>query len=182
MKAGFVVDATRGAWLTLALMMMLSRIAFQAAGPRRMRTFLDGWQHGSVKRIWGLTTLAFAVFLTVSALVADGSFRAFDLVLVAALVAVLVADGAVNALPSGFETFKDRVQAAWVRRAGPGRAGDSHLFAAVNAVLAAASAAVAAVVLAYRPIDAAPVVAAIAAALALTPALIGASVLTARQM
>ena len=182
MRAGFVVDATRAAWLTLALMMLLSRVAFQAAGPSRMRAFLDGWQSGAVKRVWGLAALVFAVFMAVSAATADGSFRIFDIVLLTALVVVLAADGAVNALPSGFETFKDRVQRAWVRRARPDREADSHLFATVNAGLAAASLAVAAVVLSYRPIDLAPVVAAIVAAFVLTPALIAASVLTARQM
>ena len=182
MRAGFVVDATRAAWLTLALMMLLSRIAFQAAGPRRMRAFLDGWQRGSVKRVWGLAAFVFAVFIAVSAATASGGFRTFDVLLLGALIIVLAADGAVNALPSGFETFKDRLQAAWVRRAGPGREGDAHLFATVNAVLAAASLAVAAVVLTYRPIQATPVVAAIVAAVVLTPLLIAASVLTARQM
>jgi hypothetical protein len=181
-RAGFVVDATRAAWLTLALMMLLSRIVFQAAGPRRMRAFLDGWQSGSVKRVWGLAALAFAVFLALSAATARGGFGAFDVVLLGTLITVLAADGAVNALPSGFETFKDRLQKAWVRRAGPGREGDAHLFATVNAVLAAASLAVAAVVLAYRPIHATPVVAAVVAAVVLTPALIAASVLTARRL
>jgi uncharacterized membrane protein len=105
----------------------------------------------------------------------------FELVLVAALLVVLVADGAVNALPSGFETFKDRLQAAWVRRSRPGRAGDRHLFGTANALLAAAAGAVAAIVLAYRPIGAVPVIAAVVAAFVLTPALIGASVLTTRH-
>lgn len=162
-------------------MMLLSRIAFQAAGARRMRAFLDGWQRGSVKRVWGLATLAFAAFLAGGAIAASGRFTAFDLILLATLLAVLVADGAVNALPGGFETFKDRLQAAWVRRSRSGRAGDPHLFGTVNALLAAAAGAVGAIVLAYRPIGTAPVVAAVVAAVVLTPALIGASVLTARH-
>jgi hypothetical protein len=162
-------------------MMLLSRVVFQAAGARRMRAFLDGWQRGSVKRVWGLGTLAFAGFLAGCAIAASGRFTTFELVLLATLLAVLVADGAVNALPSGFETFKDRLQAAWVRRSRPGRDGDPHLFGTVNALLAAAAGGVAAIVLAYRPIGTAPVVAAVVAAFVLTPALIGASVLTARH-
>jgi hypothetical protein len=51
-------------------MMLLSRIAFQLAGARRMRDFLDGWQRGSVKRVWGLATLAFAAFLAGGAIAA----------------------------------------------------------------------------------------------------------------
>jgi len=180
-KTGFVVDAARAAWLTLALMMLLSRIAFQVAGPRRMRTFLDGWQSGSVKRLWGMTALGFAGFIAVSALTARGSFTKFEVALVAMLVAVLAADGLLNSLPSGFETFKDRLQAAWVRRARGGWEGDLHLFGAVNALLAALSVAVVGVVIAYRPIEAAPIVAAVVAAVVLTSFLIAASALTAAR-
>ena len=106
MNAEFVVDATRTAWLTLALMMLLSRFAFQAAGPARMRAFLDGWKRGPVKRVWGTTGLVFAAFIGIAALRASGSFGAFDLVLVVALVTVLTLDGLVNALPAGFETLR----------------------------------------------------------------------------
>ena len=178
MNAELVVDTTRGAWLTLALMMLLSRFVFQAAGPARMRAFLDGWQRGPVKRFWGTSSLAFAAFVAVAALMASGSFGAFDLVLVAALVIVLTLDGLVNALPAGFETFKDRLQSAWVARARTGWEGDSHLFGVVNAILAAASLAVAAVVILYRPIDIGLVVIAAVAATVLAAALIAASVFT----
>jgi hypothetical protein len=178
----FVVDATRGAWLTLALMMLLSRVAFQAAGPDRMRAFLDGWQRGWVKRVWGGVTLVFALFIAAAGFAADGRFRVFDLVLLAALVAVLVLDGAVNVLPAGFETFKERLQGAWVRRARSGWEDDSHLFGIVNALLAAGAVTVGVVVLAYRPVHAPPVVAAVAAAVALTAALIAGSVLTTRRL
>jgi hypothetical protein len=180
-SSGFVVDAVRTAWLTLALMMLVSRVVFQVAGPRRMRAFLDGWQRGSVKRIWGAAALAFAIFISASAVAAGSGYGAFDLVLIVALVAILLTDGAVNALPSGFETFKDRLQAAWVSRARGARQGDAHLFGTVNALLALASAAVAAIVIAYQPIDAVPVLAAVVASLVLTTALIAASVLTAPQ-
>ncbi len=50
MNGDIAVDAMRIAWLTLAFMMLLSRAAFQAAGPLRMRSFLDSWQAGRVKR------------------------------------------------------------------------------------------------------------------------------------
>ena len=181
MTATFVVEATRAAWLTLAFMMLLSRLAFQLAGPARMRSFLVLWQNGSIKRAWGTATLVFAVFLVAAAVSAAGSFGAFDLLLLAVLVAVLVGDGLVNALPSGFETFKDRMQAAWVDRTGGARAGDRHLFATVNAALAVAAVAVALVVIVYRPIAGGTIAVAAAAAVALTTALIGASLLTARE-
>jgi CheY-like chemotaxis protein len=96
--------------------------------------------------------------------------------------AVLAADGFVNVAPSGFASFKTRVQAAWVQRARAERRGDSHLFGTVNALLAAASVIVALVVLVYRPIELPPVVAAVVAAVVLTVALIAASVLTTRRL
>ncbi len=181
MSADFVVEATRAAWLTLAFMMLLSRVAFQAAGAVRMRAFLDGWQHGQVKRIWGALTLSFAAFVVGAVAPTRGSLDLIDVVLVAALVTVLGLDGLVNVLPAGFETFKDRLQAAWVRRTGgTSWEGDPHLFGALNAILAVASAGVAAFVILYRPIAAQTVVVAVVAATVLTCALISASVLTAR--
>jgi len=182
MTATLAVDTMRGGWLTLAFMMLLSRIAFQAAGPLRMRSFLDGWQSGGVKRVWGGATLCFAVFLLAAAVSAAGDLSALDLVLLVALLAVLVADGFVNVLPSGFETFKDRLQEAWVaRRRGTGREGDRYLFTTVNALLAAAAVAAAGVVIAYRPIDASLVVVAALLAFVLTAVLVGASVATSRE-
>jgi len=181
MTAAFVVEAMRAAWLTLAFMMLLSRVAFQLAGPVRMRSFLVVWQNSSVKRLWGSATIAFAIFLVAAAVFAEDSFRALDVLLLAVLVAVLVGDGLVNALPSGFETFKDRMQTAWVRRSSGARAGDRHLFASVNAALAVAAGAVAAVVIAYRSIALGTIVIAAAAAAALTAALIAGALLTARE-
>jgi hypothetical protein len=152
-------------------MMLLSRVAFQAAGPERMRAFLDRWMQAPVRRVWGGCCLAFAALLVAGA--ATQGVGGLDLVLLVLLVAVLAADGTVNGLPSGFRTFKDSVQDAWVRRhAGTGRAGDRELFGTVNLGLAVASLAAAAVVVLYAPIAAGTV--AIAAGLAVTvmPALV----------
>jgi hypothetical protein len=177
MSSDLVVDAARVGWLTLALMMLLSRVVFQAKGPVWMRSFLEGWQRGGVKRWWGIVSLAFAAFLVLGVVSADGELGTFDTVLLVVLVLVLVADGLVNAVPGGFAEFKDRMQQAWVsRRRGTGREDDRHLFGTVNALLAAASLAVAVVVIAYEPISAALVALAAALALVLTTALIGLSV------
>jgi hypothetical protein len=176
MSSDFLIESTRAAWLTLAFMMLFSRGVFQAVGAVRMRTFLQRWQRGRVKRIWGGATLAFGAFL-VAGLVSTDSLHALDLVLAAGLVALLAADGLVNVLPAGFETFKDRLQKAWVRRtSGSGWESDSRLFGSVNAVLAAAAAGIAAFVATYRPISAQTVVVALVAAAVLTAALISATV------
>jgi hypothetical protein len=177
-SAHVVVDAVRVGWLTLAFMMLLSRIVFQAAGPARMRAFLDGWQRRGVKRVWGSVSLLFAAFLVVAAATHDGPLRALDIVLLVTLLLLLAADGLVNAVPGGFAAFKDRVQEAWVaRHRGTGREGDRHLFGTVNAALAVAAAAVAAVVIAYRPIATSTLVLAAALAFVLTAGLIAASTL-----
>jgi hypothetical protein len=91
-------------------------------------------------------------------------------------VAVLTADGLVNVTSGGFAAFKNRMQEAWVaRRRGTGREGDRYLFGTVNAGLALAAAAAAAVVTAYRPIGLEQVALAAALALVLTGALVGAA-------
>jgi hypothetical protein len=181
MSGDLPVDAMRAAWLTLVFMMLLSRVAFQAAGPLRMRAFLDGWQAGTVKRVWGALSLLYAVFLLVVSLI-DRGFRTSDLILTVGLLLVLVADGLVNVLPAGFETFKARLQEAWVaRRRGTGREGDRFLFGTVNALLALGSAGMAAQVIAYRPIGLRPVLLIAAVAMALTGILIGASTLEFRR-
>jgi hypothetical protein len=170
------VELIRAGWLTLAFMMLLSRAVFQAAGPVRMRAFLSGWQRGGVKRVWGAVALAYAAVVAVAAAATLGELSAFEVALLVALLLVLVADGVVNVLPAGFETFKDRLQRAWVARyRDSGKGGDRHLFGTVNALLALASAGVIAVVVAYRPIDAATIVVAASLALLLTAALLGAS-------
>jgi hypothetical protein len=172
-----LIALVRGGWLVLALMMLFSRFIFQAAGPERMRTFLNGWQAGGTKRIWGACTLGYAALLVVGAVSAGGGLGTTDWLLFGALLAVLVADGLVNVLPAGFETFKDRMQTAWVERhRGTGREGDRHLFATVNALLAVASVAAAAFVIAYRPVEMWAIALATAIALVLTVALVGAAV------
>jgi hypothetical protein len=170
MSEDLVVAATRVGWLTLTLMMLLSRVVFQAAGPERMRAFLDRWMQAPVRRAWGAVSLAFAALLVAGA-IATGP-TGWDLAILLALVAILVADGLVNVLPSGFKTFKDTVQEAWVsRHEGTGREGDRHLFGTINLVLAAASAAVAALVLLYAPIATGTVILAVVLALVIFPAL-----------
>ena len=171
-----MTELVRFGWLTLAFMMLLSRLVFQARGPAWMRAFLDGWQVGGVKRLWGVVTLAFALVLVAGALLYDG-LSGLDIVLLVALAVVLVADGSVNVLPAGFETFKDRMQRAWVARTG--RTGDRGLFGTVNLLLAAGSVAVVALVLLYRPVEWATVAWAGVAAVVLTAVLITASMRTA---
>jgi hypothetical protein len=53
----------RFGWLVLAGMMLASRVAFQLAGPVRMRTFLDAWRVSTTKRVWGAAALAYGVAL-----------------------------------------------------------------------------------------------------------------------
>lgn len=138
MSGKTLIELMRGGWIVLACLMLSSRVIFQAVGAVRMRAFLNEWQDGTTKRLWGAASL---------------------------LLAVLLADGLVNVLPAGFRTFKDRMQAAWVARArGTGREGDRHLFGTVNALLAAGSVAVLAVVLGYRPVQPATVAVAVAVA------------------
>ena len=174
MDANLLVDATRVGWLTLCFMMLASRVVFQVAGAEWMRSFLDGWQAGSAKRVWGAVSLAFAAVLAVSAPGALDELSAFEVVLLASLLAVLVTDGLLNVMPAGFHTFKDRVQEAWVRRRGAG-GGDARLFLLGNAILAAASAGAAAAVILYEPIDGGSIALAAALAVALTAALVAGS-------
>ena len=175
MDANLLVDATRVGWRTLCFMMLASRVVFQVAGAEWMRSFLDGWQAGSAKRVWGAVSLAFAAVLAVSAPGAVDELRTFEVVLLASLLAVLLADGLLNVMPAGFHTFKDRVQDAWVRRRGAGGGGDARLFAVGNAILAAASAGAAAAVILYKPIDGGSIALAAGLALALTAALVAGS-------
>ena len=181
MSADGVLDATRFGLLTLAFMMLLSRAAFQLAGPIRMRSFLDAWQRGRVKRLWGVLGLGYAAFLsTVGPPVLD-DLSALDVVLLVALWAILLVDGLLNVLPAGFETFKARLQERWIeRRRGTGREGDRHLFATVNLLLALAAAGTAGFVISYRPISAAIVALAAGIAVVLTFGLIGTSALERR--
>jgi hypothetical protein len=176
MSGDVVAEIVRVGWLTLTFMMLLSRVVFQAKGAVWMRSFLDGWQRGGVKRAWGAAALAFAVFVAAAAATASPGLGVFDAVLTVTLVVVLAADGLVNVTQGGFAAFKDRMQRAWVsRRRGTGREGDRYLFATVNAALAVASAAVAAVVIVYRPISVSSVAIALGVAVALTTILVAAA-------
>jgi hypothetical protein len=129
-----------------------------------------------VKRFWGAATLSYAVLLSVGGLPRLGELSTLDIVLLVALLLVLLVDGSLNVLPKGFETFKDRVQDAWVRRRrGTGKEDDRYLFGTVNAGLALAALATVALVIAYRPIGVGEVGLAAALALVLTAVLIVAS-------
>ena len=177
-----VVDGIRIGWLTLAFMMLASRIVFQAAGAERMRLFLEGWQQGRVKRVWGAAALAFATYLALTAALEHGALSVFEKVLVALLIFTLVGDGLVNVLPAGFDTFKSRLQDAWVRRnQSTGREADRYLFGTVNAVLAVGAVALATVVIAYKPIAAGEITVSVGTALVLTAILVGASTVERRH-
>jgi hypothetical protein len=171
-----VVELVRLGWLILAFMMLLSRVVFQAAGPLRMRAFLDGWQNGAVKRFWGAIGLVYAAVVGVAGALAFGSLSTIDAVLFVGLLLVLAADGLVNVLPAGFETFKTKVQDAWVaRHRGTSRESDRSLFGTVNALLALGSVAVAALVIAYRPIELRTLLVAAIVSFVLTIVLLGVS-------
>lgn len=174
MTAKTVIELMRGGWIVLTCLMLLSRIAFQLVGAVRMRAFLNEWQAGGVKRLWGAASLAFAGVLLAGAVTVKGDLRALDWILLVALLAVLVADGLVNVLPAGFRTFKDRMQSAWVaRNRNTGREGDRHLFGTVNALLALAAGAALAVVLTYRPAEPRTVALSVPTAVVLLVLLVG---------
>jgi hypothetical protein len=175
MEADTLVDLVRVGWLTLTFAMLLSRFLFQAAGPARMRAFLDEWQAGRAKRAWGAAALTYAGVIVVGALTVEGDLSGLEWVLLGLLLAVLLADGLVNVLPAGFRTFKDSVQEAWVRRRGAGTeaAGDARLFAVGNLALGLAAAAMAALVIAYAPIALSTVAIALALSMLLIAALVG---------
>jgi hypothetical protein len=167
------IATMRFLWLLLTGMMLVSRALFQTAGPVRMRSFLDLWKVGRVRQAWGGLSLGSAVLVAGLAWVDHATLDWRDTMLVVLLVAVLLADGTVNALPAGFTTFKDRVQAQWVRRhAGTGREGDRHLFGVVNLGLALAAGAMAAVVILYRPVSGRLLLWASLTAVTLTPAMV----------
>ncbi len=124
----------------------------------------------------GLAGLGYGAFVLVAALGSLDDLSTLDVMVAAFLVAVLVADGWVNVLPAGFETFKDRMQDAWVRRfGGTARESDASLFGTVNLLLAVAAAATAVFVLAYRSIDAWIPITAVALGLILTAVLVTAA-------
>src|SRR5689334_8756710 len=148
------VSLMRGAWLTLASMMLLSRFAFQWAGPVRMRAFLDQWKVSTTHRIWGLTSFLFGLFVLTTAVSLLPGLQTLDLIFGLMLIVVLMGDGFLNFAPSGFSQFKEKVQDLWVRKhRATERAGDSALFGTVNFLLGLASVTMAAFVIFYRPIE-----------------------------
>ena len=169
MAEATLIGLVRGGWLVLTFAMLLSRFLFQARGAAWMRGFLDEWQEGRAKRIWGAVALSFAALVVIGALTLEGELSTFEWILLALLLGVLVADGLVNVLPAGFRTFKDTVQERWVRRRGTG---DESLFLAGNVALGLAAAAMAAVVIAYEPISPWLVAASAAGAVLLIAALV----------
>jgi hypothetical protein len=177
MSPELLVTLLRGTWLTLAGMILCSRIAFQAAGPVRMRAFLDTWKASTTKRVWGGAALLWGVVLLVVAVQVAAQLSPIDAALLAPLVVVLVGDGLLNFLPGTFSQFKERMQDAWVRRQrDPRQAGDAALFGTVNLILAAASLVVAAIAVLYQPISLGTILAALVAALLLTAALVAGAV------
>jgi ketosteroid isomerase-like protein len=105
-----------------------------------------------------------------------------DAVLVSSVVLVLCADGLLNLFPGWFGHFKERVQAAWVRRHGVSpQAGDRHRFGTVNLALGAASLAVAAAAWWHRPLGLAWGVGAGVATCVLTASLVGGCLAEARR-
>lgn len=148
------VDLARAGWLTLVVMMLLSRVLFQFVGADEMRRFLKHWASSRTKRIWGVVALAYAAAVIGTSAFSDSDLSFSDSLVCGSLVLVLVVDGTVNVLPAGFQTFKDSVQAAWVGRMGErGRGGDEDLFTTINAALAVASLAAGAIVVLYSAID-----------------------------
>jgi hypothetical protein len=171
-NAPAVVGIARFFWLVLTFMMLVSRGVFQAAGAEWMRSFLDGWKVGRTRQVWGVVSLALAM-VALAAVRTPSDLRVSDWLVLVLLVLVLVADGLVNVLPSGFHTFKDRVQTLWVRRhQGTDRVGDRSLFGVGNLVLAVLAGGWSAVVISYRPINVTTIAWSIATAIVLTPSLI----------
>jgi hypothetical protein len=147
-----VVDLLRFGWLTLAGMMGLSRIAFQVAGPVRMRAFLDGWKQSRTKRVWGAILATFGLVLMGKAAVSMRSLSLADRLLFALFEIVALGDSLLNLLPGSFSRFKEELQNQWVRRQpDASRHSDRELFGTVNLLLGLASALVAGLVACYRP-------------------------------
>lgn len=149
------VGIMRSLWLILCSMMILSRFAFQYAGPSQMRTFLDRWKVSTTHRIWGYCAFGIGVVMLLWGITHLGHFTWQDIVLGAGLVGVLVGDGFLNFAPSAFSQFKDKMQDAWVKHSRePAGANDAALFGTLNLLLGLASTVVAGVVILYRPISA----------------------------
>lgn len=175
MTPAALVTAAQVSWLMLCGMMLVSRFVFRREGPAGMRRFLDAWKTSRTHRVWGLVAGAWGLVLAVSLATHARDLATAELVVVSSVVLVLVADGLLNLLPSGFANFKERMQDAWVRRRdGTERSSDAHLFGTVNLLLGVASLAVGVAVYAVRPLPATWLVDVLAAATVATFALIGA--------
>lgn len=169
LDADTVLGVGQAAWLVLCGMMLFSRFIFQAQGAVRMRLFLDSWKTSTTHRVWGWGAFAAGLALAVSAVMEWRQFGWRDAVVVASVISILCADGMLNLFPSWFGNFKERMQAAWVRRHGTSaRASDSHLFGTVNFILGAVSVIVGVAVYAHRPMNATWIAASLVVAAVLT--------------
>jgi hypothetical protein len=176
-----VVDLLRFGWLVLAGMMGASRVAFQLAGPVRMRAFLDGWKESRTRRLWGAVLASYALVVLRSAATSMRRLTGADRLLLALFLIVALGDSLLNLLPGSFSRFKEELQNQWVRRQpDPGRHTDRALFGTVNLLLGLASAAMAGLVACYRPQATRLLVPASATACLLTAALIAGARLEAR--
>jgi len=168
-----VVHASQIAWLTLCSMMLFSRFLFQAKGAPGMRAFLNAWKGSTTHRVWGFAALIVGVAIAVGAVNSWRGLNWRDVVVVTTAAAVLSADGLLNLCPSWFGNFKERMQAAWVKRhSGSPRANDRDLFGTVNVALGAASLLVGAAVYAHRPLTMAWLAGSFTTAVALTMTLL----------
>lgn len=174
-RAVFVLDAAHFAWLTLGFMMVLSRVAFQAAGPEAMRRFLDGWKRGRTRQVLGAAFLVIGAAFGVLMVLGWERLGWRGLVVVGPLVVVLVLDGLLNVVPSWFGHFKEIVQDRWVRHHGAG-GGDRRLFLVGNLVLAGLSILVMWLVIRSYPVHLWLILGAVAAAIVLTLGLMVASI------
>lgn len=182
MNADGLLEAGQVSWLVLCVMMLVSRFAFRREGPVGMRRFLDAWKTSRTHRVWGLAACVWGLALAAGAVARRADLTGADLLLLGSVSAVLCADGLLNSLPSGFATFKERMQDAWVRRHEGGvRASDEHLFARVNLLLGLAATAVGLAVYFYDPLPLPLLAFAFGSGVLLTFALIGACKREARQ-
>jgi len=165
MTADDVVLYARVGWLVLCGMMVLSRIAFQAAGSTWMRSFLDTWKVSWTKQVWGWVACLLGFYLMLRASAVAGAMGAADRLVVFSFVVVACSDGLLNLFPDAFGQFKERMQAAWVRRHPDERGSDRHLFGIVNLALGLAAGGVAAAVALYRPLSVATLLYALGLAL-----------------
>src|SRR3954454_3440287 len=101
MSPELVATLLQGTGLGLAGMMLCSRIACQAAGPVRMRAFLDTWKVSTAKRIWGGGALLWGAASLITTSQAAAQLTLDGAALLVPLV-VLIGDGWLNFLPGTF--------------------------------------------------------------------------------